>query len=153
MSSLKCFPCRVCLLVISLIYHHSMERSTFTVTMNPFFFYKLQWSLDNLNASISIHLWAIEGFCQVIVALKSEVWTELYSTVRENDLSNNISKCPICLFTIKEDPALSHRILSFRRSILILLGVCFSHPIANQHPLLHVKEVCFSIVSSCYPFH
>ena len=94
MSSLNCFPCRVCLLVISLIYHHSMERSTFTVTMCPFIFSKLQWSLDNLNASISIRLWAIVTSCQVIVALKSGEWTELYRTARENDLSSNISKCP-----------------------------------------------------------
>ena len=94
MSSLNSFPCRVCLLVISLIYHHSMERSTFTVTMCPFIFSKLQRSLDNLNASISIRLWAIVASCQVIVALKSGEWTELYRTARENDLSSNISKCP-----------------------------------------------------------
>lgn len=153
MSSLKCFPCRVCLLVISLIYHYSMERSTFTVTMNPFFFYKLQWSLDNLNASISIHLWAIEAFCQVIVALKSGVWTELYSTVRENDLSSNISKCPIASSPSKKIQCSVTESCHSENRFLILLGACFSHLIANQHPLLHVKEVCFSIVSSCYLFH
>lgn len=148
MSSLKCFPCRVCLLVISLMYHYSMERSTFIVTMCPFIFSRLQPSLDNINA-YKHPWWAHCSFlprCRGIEVMgmkRTLQWEKIIfaSTYKMPHLPLHHQRANV-----------SRRIPSFRKPILILSGACFSSLFANQHPLLQVTTIYFSVVCSHYLF-
>lgn len=123
MSSLKCFPCRICLLVISLLYHCSMERSTFTVTMCPFIFSRLQPSLDNINAYKHLS-WAHCSFlprCRGIEVMGTN------RTLRWGKMIfASTYKMLLLPLSHQRRANVSHRIPPFRKPILVLSGACFS---------------------------
>lgn len=132
MSSLKCFPCRVCFLVISLIYHHLMECFTFTVTMSSFFFSGLLLSLSN--------------DCHYKHPFVSH-WTILpsYRGVEVRGINRTLQKSKrkwyfqwhiimsICLFIIKEDPVPPQESHHPANLLHILLEACSTCSTTEQH--------------------